>query len=99
MDVVPEILLCMDPVIVGTDDDGRAVLWPFAAGGGVLGGGHHSQLAAVVGDEGPAAGLQREGNMFIQTHGSDEQYSNLFDASNERLVILLEKVRLANFGT
>ena len=55
----------MDPVLVGTYDDCRAVLWPFAAGGGVLGRGHHSQLAAVVGDEGPSAGLQGEGNMFI----------------------------------
>ena len=57
-DVVPEILLCLDPVIVGADHDCRAVLWPFAAGGGVLGRGHHSVLAAVVGDEGPPAGLK-----------------------------------------
>ena len=65
----------MDSVIVGADHDGRAVLWPFAAGGGVLGRGHHSQLAAVVGDEGPSAGLQREKEDINLSSLTHEQYS------------------------
>ena len=65
----------MNSTVVSPDDNGRAVLGPGAAGGGVLGSGDHSELAAEVGDEGPCHPLVL--NEFCTSHSTIARLANL----------------------